>query len=148
MYVESFILTVDPPEVRGGCIFVGEVHEGVFTLNSFPGSIETGALLEIAIDEDDDPGAYKVELLLEYSRLQDEPQTPVGEPFTIEVVEPSSDWWGPRLLVPQRLRITLHFWDQFEGYLVVRINGEEVAEKALRVYYQYVPDQLDADDGA
>lgn len=145
MYIESFILTVEPPEVRCGCIFVGEVHEGVFTLDSFPGSIETGALLEIALDADDEPGAYEVEVLLEYSRLPNEPQAPVDDPFTIHVVEPSSDWWGPRLLVPERLAIKLRFWDTFEGYLVVRINGEELAEKALRVHHQYVPDRLGAD---
>ena len=142
MYVESFILTVDPPEIQGGCVVLGEVHEGVFTVSSFPGSIETGALLEIAVDEDDDPGSYEVEILIEYSRIDNEPQTLVGDPFTIEVVEPSADWWGPRLLVPQPLAIKLTFWDEFEGFLVVRINGEEHAEKAMRVYFQHVPDHF------
>ncbi len=148
MYVESFLLTVDPPEIRGGCLLVGEVHEGSFTLNRFPDSIETGAVLEIAVDEDDEPGSYEVELLLEYSRLENEPQRPVGDPFTIDVVESSADWWGPRLLIPQPLAIKLKLWDEFEGFLVVRINGEELAEKALRVYFQYVPDRLGPGDVA
>lgn len=143
MYIESFILTVDPPEVRGGSIVVGEVHEGVFTLDHFPDSIETGALIEFALDEDDKPGAYEFELLVEYSRLPGEPQAPIGEPFTVHAVEPSDDWWGPRLLVPQRLAIQLQFWDEFEGYLVVRVNGEELAEKALRVYHHDTPESLD-----
>ena len=143
MYIESFILTVDPPEVRGGCIFAGELHEGVFRLDGFPGSIETGALVEVAVEEEDGPGSYEIELLLEYSRLPNEPQTPVGDPFTIDVVEPSEDWWGPRLLVPQLLSIKLRFWDEFEGFLVVRVNGEELAEKALRVYHHAVPAGLE-----
>jgi len=146
MYIESFILTVDPPEVRGGCISVGDVHEGVFTLNRFPDSIESGALLEFALDEDDGPGTYEVQLLLEYSRLENEPQAPVGDPFAIDAIEPSEDWWGPRLLVPQRLALRLRFWGEFEGYLVVSVNGQELAEKALRVYYNDIPEHLGPDE--
>jgi hypothetical protein len=142
MYIESFILSVAAPAIQGGCIFVGEVHEGTFSVEGFPGEVECGALIEFALDESDTAGTFEVELLVEYSRLDGAPQALVGQAFSIQAVEPSAGWWGPRLLVPQPLALRLRFWDEFEGFLVVRVNGEELAEKAFRVYHNYVPDQL------
>ena len=92
-------------------------------------------------DEADAPGSYDVEILLEYAQITGAPQAPLGEPFTIEVLPAGEDWWGPRI-TPQRLRFRLKFWAEFEGYLVVRVNGDEIAEKALRVLHNYVPDGM------
>jgi hypothetical protein len=38
------------------------------------------------------------------------------------------------------LALNLNFWDEFEGYLVVKIDGDEWAEKALRVVLYDIPD--------
>ena len=141
MYVESFVLTAEPPDLRGGTIQLGRVHDGAFAIEGFPGEIEFGALLELVFDEDDPPGSYEVELVLEYSRHEGAPQAPVGAAFGIEVVDPDSDWWGPRI-VPQPLRLRIAIYDEFEGYLVVKVNGEEVAEKALRVFQHHVPEGI------
>lgn len=143
MYVDSFVLTLVPPDVSAGSIVLGELLDGAFTVAGFPARVEFGGLLELALDDEDGPGAYEVELVLEYSRLEDAPQAPVGQSFTVSAVEPDEDWWGPRL-IPLPLQFSLRFWDEFEGYLVVRVNGQEIGEKALRVLHHAVPDGLDA----
>ncbi len=139
MYVDSFVLTVAAPQIDGGTIVLGEISDGVFTAAEFPALIEFGILLEIALEEDDPPGSREVEVVLEYSRLDGEPQAPVGQSFTIPALEPDEDWWGPRL-TPQPLFVRLRLWDELEGYLVVKVDGEEIAEKALRVIHYAVPD--------
>ena len=141
MYVESFVLTVDPAEVRSGSVILGEALDGGFRISAIPSEVRFGALLELALDPEDGPGAYEVEILLEYARLDGAPQVPIDEPFTIHAVETSPDWWGPRL-VHQPLAISLRFWHEFEGYLVVRINGEEEGEKALRAIHVELPDAV------
>jgi hypothetical protein len=83
--------------------------------------------------------------MLEYSRLPGEPQAPVGQSFTVHAVEPGEDWWGPRVSV-QPLELTLTLWDEFEGYLVVKVDGEEIGEKALRVLHNAIPDTLGTDE--
>jgi hypothetical protein len=139
MYVDSFVLTTDPPQVSGGIVVLGEVHDGGFAVPGFPAEIEFGALLELALDEGDPKGTYEVQLVVEYSQRENAPQTPVGEPFTVEALEPDVDWWGPRQEL-HLLHIKLTFWDEFEGYLVVRVDGVEIGEKALRVLHYEIPD--------
>lgn len=141
MYVESFILTTDSPPIFGGEISLGTVVDGIFAVPGFPASIEFGALLELIVDDDDLAGAYEVEILLEYAREADAPQATLRGGFTFEVLEPDPDWWGPRREA-QPLHFVLDFWDEFEGFLVVRVNGDEIGERALRVIHNQVPDGL------
>jgi hypothetical protein len=139
VYVDSFVLTAESPQVAGGEVVLGAIQDGAFTLPGFPGEVEFGALLELAFDEDDAPGEYEVEIVLEYSRLDGAPQAPLGPSFSVPVPERDPDWWGPRQ-VAQPLSFSRRFWDEFEGYIVVKVNGEEIGEKALRVLHLQVPD--------
>jgi hypothetical protein len=138
LYVESFVFCVAAPVIRSGTIVLDAVADGVFVAPGFPVRLEFGGLLEFALEEDDEPGDYEIELALEYSRLQGAPQTPLGQSFVVRAVEPGEDWWGPRL-VQQPLELGLRVWDEFEGYLVVKINGEETTARALRVVHYAVP---------
>jgi hypothetical protein len=141
MYVESFILTVQPPEISGGSLIVGELQDGGFAIPGFPGELQFGGVLELGVDDDEPAGRYEVEILLEYARLQRSPQA-LLDSFPIDVPDTSQGWWGPRVIEVQPLQFDLTFWDEFEGFLVVKVNGEEIAERILRVIHHALPDGL------
>lgn len=137
MYVESFILCGEPPEVRGGELVVGQLADA-FVVPEIPFDLDFGAIIELSFEEHDEPGEREVEILQEYSGLPDEPQYRLGS-FPAVALQTDKDWSGPRTIV-QPLALHLHLWAEFEGFLVVRVDGEEIAERFLRVIVSDVPD--------
>ena len=129
MYVDSFVITVEPPEVDPAQrrIVLGEVSDGYFVIEQFPQTLSFGIYLELGFDEGE-AGDFEVRLCVEAQIPGNPVQTLHVE--TVSVAEPSEGWWAPRV-VPMALEAKVFAAGEFDALLFVEVDGEDRGIKAL-----------------
>lgn len=132
MYVDSFILTVAPPQVDAGFrrVVLGEVSDGFFTVRELPARIEFGVYLEIGFEEDEN-GIFEVEVAAAVYAAGGVQESTLHRD-KLDVAPAGDDWWVPRFRALP-FSVTLDITTEVDLMLTVFIDGEFMADKPVLV---------------
>lgn len=126
----NFILTQAEPSINGGEVDLGSFSSGIFTVPAYPVMLEFGGVIQLAFEEDDEPGIYEVELRgTDLATFE----THVLKNWAIEVPPPDLGWKAPRawmLIVPTK---DIAIFGNLDMALDLEVNRAWVARQTILV---------------